>query len=413
MKNVFFKMMVVGMTSGVFVGCADSIEDLYDPAYAKMKQQYQSQWEQQFGDIDPNHTWGFGEEESRATRYALTSKNDWDSYEVPADPDETEIEKVMNVFSQPIDSSMVVEQIKLSEFFVQYIGKGYDTLTTWADQNGVISKTVGSSKMDQLRVQYTDANGVLCDEHVNNFNADQGRTMLMLQSGTERFGYFNSLDQKYHYESIILKIDDAYYVGFDFYSFFSDQEQGKGYMYGSQNVDADGIYNDWVVKIVPAVYKETKRIVCEDLGTIGDFDFNDVVFDAYMVDDDEAVVTVLAAGGTLPIYVGDVEVHAAMGVETNVMINTGGNSVTAPLANFRVATTSIKDIPVRVLGNDAVYVLQAAEGQAPQKICVPTTFQWCVERANIKDAYPAFEAWSQSEDENAEWYNNVNTEYLK
>lgn len=405
MKNVFFKMMVVGMTSGMFVGCADDIEDLYDPAYAKMKQQYQSQWEQQFGKIDPNHTWGFTSDASEAkamTRGANTNSNEWANYvTVPEAVSEAEVEAVLAVFNNPIDKS-ASKQVNWSDFWVQHVYQGSNSYVAEPDQNGH-SQTLQNVLLDQLQTAYYNENGELVYEHVNNFNASSGSVMLMQNSGTVGFSFNNPKDSgKPYYDYVIMEVDGEYYVGFD----FSCNDV-------NQTVKADGIYNDWIVKIVPAEYKNAKRIVCEDLGTIGDFDFNDVVFDAYMVNENEAVVTVLAAGGTLPIYVGDVEIHAAMGVETDQMTNTGGNSVVAPVANFRVATTSIKDIPVRVLGNEAAYVLQATEGQAPQKICVPSTFKWCVERANIKDAYPAFEAWSQSEEENAEWYNEVNTEYLK
>ena len=54
--------------------------------------------------------------------------------------------------------------------------------------------------------------------------------------------------------------------------------------YMNQNTPPDGDYSDWIVRIVPAKYIKAQRIMAEDL-TIsgGDFDFNDVVFDAVTV----------------------------------------------------------------------------------------------------------------------------------
>ena len=53
--------------------------------------------------------------------------------------------------------------------------------------------------------------------------------------------------------------------------------------------------------------------------------FNDIVFDAYITWGwngsaivQEAVISVKAAGGTLPIYIGGVEIHEAMGVASNM-----------------------------------------------------------------------------------------------
>jgi len=70
-------------------------------------------------------------------------------------------------------------------------------------------------------------------------------------------------------------------------------------------------------------------IACEDLGSVGDYDFNDVVFSvSHVSGENTAVVTPLAAGGTLPakiLYKGKEigEIHALLGgSNTSTMINT-------------------------------------------------------------------------------------------
>ncbi len=405
MKKVFFNTLMVAGISGMMVGCADDIENLYDPDYMTAKQEYESQWKKQFGTIDPQQDWGFGsdaEAQAVATRWANTSQNQWEeSVIVPDSITAGEVEKVLAVFNQKIDAKDGVN-VNWSEFFVQHVYQGNNSYVTEPDQNGYI-QTLENVKLDNLRTAYTDAEGNLVYEHVNNFNCSYGSIMLMQASGTEGFAYTNPKDSgKEYYDYVIKEIDGAYYVGFDFRS--EDP---------NATVLADGIYNDWIIKISPAEYKNAKRIICEDLGNIGDFDFNDIVFDAYITwswngteNVPEAVISVKAAGGTLPIYINGVEVHEAMGVPTNVMVNTGAaNGVSAPAAIFRVPASSENIIDIEVKVNGAL-VLEAPQGDAPQKICVPTTFKWCTERTNIKDAYAGFTAWTQDVTSNTDWYNS-------
>ena len=161
------------------------------------------------------------------------------------------------------------------------------------------------------------------------------------------------------------------------------------------------------------------RIICEDLGTIGDFDFNDVVFDAVIRKDGTTEITLLAAGGTLDLEVAGVEVHGEKGFnvgKTNNMwhmVNTGEPGY-KPYTNHPiekknpVSFTAEKkyyrliDIPIYVRRQNGqnidYYQLTAIKGQAPQKICVPVGFNWDDEYISITKAYPAFVDWVEGED---------------
>lgn len=56
MKKVFFKtMMGAGLVGMLSTGCVESPKDLYDPNY--VIEQYKAKWEEQFGEVDPSHTW--------------------------------------------------------------------------------------------------------------------------------------------------------------------------------------------------------------------------------------------------------------------------------------------------------------------------------------------------------------------
>lgn len=414
MKKVFFKTMVVAALAGsAMSSCVNEIEDLYDPSYAaKKKQQYEAQWKIQFGSIDPEHNWGFSNDASEAkamTRgWANTEANMWGGYVEVPEPLTAEQKDLVTKWFEANQNPQGIS-VNWSDFFAQQVS----------------ANDYGKNSMSYLTVGEEDA-------HMNNFNGgdcgvngqiwsgelenpdDQNSKIyhsdciqFMQSTNTSRFGYKCTLEDNatMYYDKFVIvpgeNIDASlagmFFLGYDFVSNGSTAEK---------QIPADGYYSDWIIKITPAIYKNAQRIICEDLGNIGDFDFNDIVFDAY-IQGNEAVITVRAAGGTLPIYIGGVEIHEAMGVASNVMVNTGApNGASAPAAIFRVpapASYSYADIEVKV--NDAV-VLEAPQGDAPQKICVPSTFKWCTERTNIKDAYPGFVNWSQDQNQSTDWYNN-------
>lgn len=155
------------------------------------------------------------------------------------------------------------------------------------------------------------------------------------------------------------------------------------YVNGNQLIEANDVYTDWIVRIVPASQKqpvdeihevyeniwnpvEAGRVFCEDLGKASreDLDYNDLVFDARIwsyqrktltytwhyddVDDTEpsskeltstslselkyyADIKLIAAGGTIPITIANRQAHGLFvepaSIET--MVNTRDNSSTA------------------------------------------------------------------------------------
>ena len=404
MKKVFFKTMMAAVLAGAAMSsCVNEVEDLYNPEYIAKKQQYETQWRIKFGRIDQNEDWGFGtgvsDEAKAVTRGTNTNSNMWaEDVIVPADISDTEVEKVLSVFSKPIDPTLV-RKLNFSDFFVQHVYGEEMNYTTVPNEKGETHEL--KVKLNKLSTGYNNADGSVSYDEINNFNASLGDIMLMQKSGTVGFAYSNPNDGGVLYtdDYVIVEIDGQYYVGID-YSCDAANLQ----------VEANGIYNDWIVKIVPVEYIDTKRIICEDLGSIGDFDFNDVVFDVAdagwrwdataNANIREAIVTIHAAGGTLPIFVGGVEVHAALGVDTGVMVNTGAsNGVNAVISNYRVKINEgddVRNIPVVVESSEAgFYTLEAPQGKAPHKICVSTDFKWTPERTNIKDVYTTFpsEGW--------------------
>ena len=180
--------------------------------------------------------------------------------------------------------------------------------------------------------------------------------------------------------------------------------------------------------------------MAEDLsvGQDTDFDFNDIVYDVrrYLKDvgeyhQEQVVVIVRAAGGTLPLYILDEnhEVHDLFNVDTDVMVNTnaqarGMKGADAPAYVFTLENPSrygstigdiAKNIPVWVIKNGVrcdLTVPSPTEGIA-SKIGVGTDYVWCNERQDIDDKYSLkdgdrkislFTDWISGEFPNYDWY---------
>ena len=170
------------------------------------------------------------------------------------------------------------------------------------------------------------------------------------------------------------------------------------------------------------------RVIAEDLTTLdgkADFDFNDVVFDVELLSSGKVTITLQAAGGTLPLTVGDTEgtlesptmemqkdsqgndmeevmkyeVHRLFKVATTTMVNTnaaGGanrDAVAFEIDN-PISSTNAKEIanaiPIRVYkGGQWIELAKAVPvtGTATitaSKLAVDGTFGWCAERIALE-----------------------------
>ncbi|MBR1546046.1 MAG: hypothetical protein IJ633_04515 [Prevotella sp.] len=381
---------------------------------AQKQEAYNNAFVQTFGNIASNQNWGF----SSGMRSAYTNGNMWedDGYTIPSPITEEELAKVLAVFNE-VGEESYESLIDMDCFFVQQVYKGTAHYTA-----GNNADVLGADHMDWLvaydpvgtdETVYLPENNYQAsivknhDDHVNDFNNsysnDYDGCMLMVNSSTQRFGFRSSEDSQMHYTFRMEEIDGNYYVGLDFVATGANP---------NQQVARDRIYNDWIVKIVPGKgtsdkVKQEGLIICEDLGTIGDFDFNDVVFYAKVWQSGKTEIWLLAAGGTLNLTVAGQEVHEAFGVSQSTMVNTKestGKGADKEIFHF-VANdkyNSLIDIPVIVRSKDAAgnvtsYELSAEMGKAPQKICVPKGFRWCKEYKSLSDVYPGFKDWTTGE----------------
>ena len=413
-KFLSFGAMLTIAAGATFINssCSSNDAPTYDPSAS-----YQDNFVKTFGNIDPKNDWGFGQDipcAPKPTKVANTNANEWGGYvEVPDTLTEAQIATVTSWFaSHPNPQGIAVNW---SDFFVQQVssteyGKNMDLLTCGKAEEHINNFNGGDGSTNGNVCYWQDPN----NENNRLYRTD--KIQFMVNSSTECFGYHESrgtFNQQYNDKYVIIPgsmIDSSvagmYFVGFDYNS-----SKGPN---SPENIDADGYYNDWIVKITPGLYTpKGQRIMCEDLGTTADFDFNDIVIDVY---NDwrgypgnwggATIVTVRAAGGTLPATVAGKDIHELFGVSTKDMVNTGVK--TAPVAIFRIAqVNNAKDIQIVVGKDGGTWELKTATGAAPQKILVPSTTRWNKEYKSIVNSYPDFRNYVQDANGFAKWYLNV------
>ena len=213
----------------------------------------------------------------------------------------------------------------------------------------------------------------------------------------------------YRYSAVVDLDDDTYLVGLeDWYrQAWGDDDCNDIIMSVKKGTNPPPI-------IIPTEEYEEIRVMAEDL-TVGqetDFDFNDIVYDVrrYLKDvgdyhEEQVVVIVRAAGGTLPLYIldDDHEVHKLFNADIDEMVNTdaqnrGMKGKNADPYVFTLENPSrygstigeiAKNIPVWVIKDNVrcdLTVPNATEGIAA-KIGVGTDYNWCEERRDIDDKY--------------------------
>lgn len=363
----------------------------------------------------------------------------------------------------------------------------------FTNDNIIRAQEVDNFSIDQYAAQTFDGSGNAATygtsipgyDHINNFNHDQANFLPTLDnyptqvpmsmsdyymgksypnrmitlhtgSGTEDFAVhysndeawrFNGLDGTHkiwalvhlHFTGKSGRVYDGYYLGFDYLFYKTGDEV--------QELIQDGYYSNWIFKLAMAnpdpedTY--TTRVMCEDLGTTKDFDYNDVVFDVryllkkseyenYKVGDPvKAVITLQAAGGTMPIYVGlnpkdsncpsPCEAHKLLGQSTtDYPVNIGENYAKAPAANYTVTTNSLDPRDIKVYVQNTVngvwydmneyaeeHKYEKGGCYVPLKFGVPTSVLWLQEDQPIHLGYDRFSSWVNDPTTNRDWYTSI------
>lgn len=453
------KILFVGITALAMASCT---HDDYAPV--SKQEQYQAVFEKEFGTVNPNVNWGFTPQQVFTfdkdgkligTRGANTNSNEWYQYlTVPDTLTDAQKDVVRRWFQN--NKNPQGQKVNWSDFFVQQVYKGGTNpgsnspeIYTINKPAGGTEQITGSEKMNWLHC----GNNSQVGDHINNFNGgDAGnmnvgegnnkfhndKIMYMKDYNTTCFGFHDSYGDNYYTDSYVLIPGDIidpivagmYFVGFDYKTEKEDN--------GKIEVKPDGYYSDWIVRIAPGLNAPgtaAMRVMVEDIidsnltsVTSSDWDFNDAVFDVkfetswvngtpennYQDGHNQkfAVITLHAAGGTKYLTIGGegdkgVEVHKALCVEQSTMVNTvKDQGVTRPVAIFRIPVAdnvnNANDIPVYV----GSQILEARQGKATQKFCVPTDVRWMQERQQVRKTYNEFKDYVR-DDAPKDWYKTV------
>ena len=378
------------------------------------------------------------------------------------------------------------KEVNLTDFYIQNISQDCDRISYPSGRKKTLQNEDLQYKMDLLMAVQSSNNAV----HCYNFNAGNSNripeklpeytandSVILFNTITNPLGWGN-LDYCKDRTMMRMKkdgsdhtpvtsfsahasdgdntIDDYVLVHIEFIGPKSGKKYSGDYLgfdysihkaNGSANMDRDGYYSNWILKISPAYppttpdpeyTTETKRVMCEDLGNTYDFDFNDLVFDVdYTYKGTEANktnitahITLQAVGGTLPIYIGTdtadptKELHYRMlGQASSSPINVAAsNGVTHSPVSFTMSATSTDPndiiICVGTAGNEAtdkITILPVSgrgSNLAPQKICVPASTKWLKENQQIEWGYPRFDEWVKGYIKESEVWSAINSKYL-
>ena len=161
----------------------------------------------------------------------------------------------------------------------------------------------------------------------------------------------------------------------------------------------------------------------EDLGGIGDFDFNDVVLRASAPANGKGDIELCAAGGTLEtyVYLGSTalgngrEVHDMFGVSLATMVNTRnrGEKAFIKIGEYTGTSASNLDLSIRVVnkGYSQTITTNNMNGECPLAITINGssthgTWKWPFERQRIDNAFPEFHTWVANKDADIDWWGN-------
>ncbi len=438
-------LSLAAIAVGSFSSCIEE-----DWGYTEDAIKYQSEFVKEFGKPDPNHKWGFVDmpllEPFTETRGAGPNANEWgyQGLDVPYPLSQVQKDFVTNWFKNNQNPTGIA--VSWTDYFAQQVystdrGRNMDQLLD-AGHNGtdhVYNFNSGSCSENGSVTAPWLSNGNPTDR--NGWPQYKDRIQYMTGQSTQDFVYHESLSGKWwrdHYVIIpgeMIDPDDTlaqkatyvkdsdgnlikdkqgnsipttesiwgmWFVAFDY------EAAGQS---ATQIIPRDYYFDDWIVRISPGSYStKSQRVMCEDLGGSFDWDFNDVVFDAYITGQGntrEAHILVQCAGGTLPIIVGtndtSYEAHSLFHVSTSTVVIRPKAPVqyTIALPNGQGNTTNVSTIPIYVNGNNIAEDIQL--GNVPQRFACPTTVDWQDELICISKKYPKFPDWAQDQNTKNVW----------
>ena len=445
MKKSLLSMAAVISFGIVIVSC--SSKDVFDEGNAAdLKQQqrvaeYQQAFEQAFGKIAVGNDWGFGN--ASATRAAAVEG--FDQYNIPDYQKPINDKKGIEDFVKAFNTADVVTDFDFSDYFLQHVikqtNKGNAGWGTKDQHHQMAQLQAFNYNTGEWEDVTNFTGGQNTQKMIQNNNQTKGTTLMVNMGTPDSRPQFRWIAKKnsdvgegYECENyVIKKVGNQYFLGLSYVNKPAETTEtsarkkdkptppGGGPGAGNESQPYDN-YDAWIIRLVKAVgnpgYKEYGRVMCEDLGSTesSDLDFNDVVFDAYILNDGSINITIMAAGGTLrPVTVAGVEVTLPQ------MCNTEYNDIVADPQEFTISAadaakngwTTIASIPVMVPGADGQpHALEAkSDGSAPAKVCTAVGVPWAKEQVKLSLAYNNWTQYVNTTNPKI-WYDNMTVDNI-
>lgn len=424
MKKIFNVGVMALAITAVLSGCskntdmseAEVQQYQQEKKVAELRKAYSIAFAKAFGTISPNNAWGFDRTTGSVTRTASVSETEiwyipeslWGGSQNKEGWNANDAEAFFN------NNTNVVTNFDFSNYFIQHaekvkngkVKKSIEVLQAWNSKlskwEDVTNFEAGDNPDGKFEITaestyfttypHSSAHGTTLMKDMggapcNEAGDGKGKMFrLKLTNGGYNYNYAIKM-QAYYHKDLKRNLTEPL-LGF---------------------LMSNGSY--WVMRLAEAQKVTTSnvvaegRILCEDMGA-NDFDFNDVVFDAQILNSGAIKIKVLAHGGKLPISIAGVKV--TLGEMTNTgLADDDIQEFTIPAGRY----SNINDIPVEVVPNgDAnnAYDLTAQKGAAPQKVCVPVGTLWPDEYVRIDRAYSPFTSYVNISN-SAEWTYTVNS----
>lgn len=425
MKKYLLSMAAALSLGIVIVSCSSKdVSNEVSPAPSDYKQQvreaeYQQAFERTFGKIAVGNDWGFGSAVASTRGTATINHN---QYDISGLSKPINGNKKVAAFIEKFNNAPVATDVDFSDYFLQHVIKqtnkgnmGWGT----KDQHHQMAQLQAFNYNTGQWEDVADFTGGKSEKQFIQGNVNTKGTTLMVNMGTPdarpQFQWIakHNAEVGEGYECsnyVIKKVDGQYYLGMSYINKPTNASNSADEAYNN--------YDAWIIRLVKAVgtpgYKEYGRVMCEDLGSTedSDLDFNDIVFDAYILNDGSINITILAAGGVLrPVTV------AGVNVSLPEMCNTLYNGISADPQEFTIPAatakekkwTTIASIPVVVPDVEGhPYELTAkSDGTAPAKVCTYVGVPWSKEKVKLSDAYDNWTQYVNTTNPKI-WFDNMN-----
>ena len=437
MKKNLIKGMVALCVCALFASCSKDpgYEVASNPAELA-KIQYKEAFIKKYGEIDPNQSWDFTGHYGKATRADATPVMTWDltyygrgnykgmKQEQMKKAIEEDIAQVKSLVAseQPVKFPYTYSQVYLCPAYSHgypsadgnnydnyYLGAEYTVGTTTTVTADIVTSNVTSSITDNANYWFTYQKyglGKIADVRSATFDTWRNiNTISLVNADNARWWvgahHYQANANEYERKTVeyckLFTVNGRSYIAFD--------------------CNGNGDYSDLICWILvfdyvtpPSPVAYGKRYMVEDLGSIGDFDFNDIVFDVVQEADGSQKCYVRALGGiyNITITVGNttwskkgseitVDGETVMADESQ-MYNTLPPNGDWILAEFPVSgwnpTGNDVSVSVYTRGQNGEFYTNTIDfpedGDVPMMVAVSTNKLWMPEYQSIADMPASF-----------------------